>query len=56
MSLTRIEYDIGTGERTIIDVTAYKNEFGDVLVIDSIDPEPEGFQPFDPHEEELTKE
>jgi len=52
--LTRIEFDVTEGIRTVIDQTVYRNEEGHVVILDSIDPEPEGYEEIDPSE--LTKE
>lgn len=48
--LMRVEYDVISGERVEIDVIAYRNDAGDVLVLDAIDPTPEGYEAFDPGE------
>lgn len=55
MVLTRIECNILTGEREVIDQTAYRNSDGAVLILDSIEPTPEGFEPFNPYSTELTE-
>ena len=49
MSLFRREHDVITGETTIVDQSAYRNSDGDVIVLDSIDPAPDGY-------DELTQE
>lgn len=54
MKLTRIECDVLSGESEVIDQTAYRNEEGEVVVLDAIEPTPEGYEPFDPYAEELT--
>lgn len=44
-----------TGDITKVDQIAYKNENGDVLVLDAIDPTPEWYKSFDPYEEKPKK-
>lgn len=45
----RHEYSIQTGETLSIEQIAYRNKNGEVLVLDAIEPTPDGFEPFDPY-------
>lgn len=54
--LFRRIYDVQTGESQQIDQTAYRNSDGDILVLDAIEPTPEGYEAFDPEAEKLTEE
>lgn len=45
----RHEYNIQTGDSSSIEQLAYRDEGGSVIVLDAIDPAPEGFEPFDPY-------
>ena len=48
MSLVRYEQDVVTGERQEIEQLAYRNDDGDVIVLDDIEPTPKGYEVFDP--------
>lgn len=54
MDLIRFENNVITGESTSIEQTAYRDGLGNVLVLDSIDPEPNGYMAFDPSEDILS--
>ena len=46
--LFRTEFDVQSHESTVVEQSAYKNEDGDVMVIDAGDPVPDGFHKFTP--------
>jgi len=46
--LQRFEVNVRTGERTVIDQKAYKNDADEVLVLDAGESAPEGFKEFTP--------
>ena len=46
--LTRVEFNVSTGEKIEIEQIAYRNDEGDVIVLDAIDPTPDGFEEFTP--------
>lgn len=50
MNLVRHEYDVTTGIRTVIDQTAYRSEDDVILVLDSIEPTPDGFSEISPED------
>lgn len=50
MGLVRYEQNVTTGDASVVDQIAYKNKEGGILVLDAIDPTPEGYEEFDPHE------
>lgn len=49
----RIEADVNSGVSVQIEQKAYKNDNGDVLVIDASEVAPEGFIEFDPYAAEV---
>lgn len=48
MFLTRTELNVITGDQVEIVRQAYKNDAGDVIVLDAGDDEPDGYSAFDP--------
>lgn len=42
--MERIEVNVATGERSVIDQQAYIGEEGDIIVLDSSDPSPDGYE------------
>jgi hypothetical protein len=55
MGLSRFEFNVYTLERSEISQVAYRNKGGEIIVLDSGQKPPDGFIPFDPHDErELT--
>lgn len=51
MNIHRVEQNVSTGEVEVIDQIAYRNEAGDVLVLDAIETSPPGYVAFDPADE-----
>lgn len=55
MRLERKEHNVSTGESETIEMIAYRNDDGDVIVLDAIDPTPVGYVAFDPYSEPVDK-
>lgn len=45
----RREFDVVTKETVVVDQLAYKNKDGVIVVLDAIEPTPDGFEVFDPN-------
>ena len=46
--LHRVEYNVSTGERVDIAQAAYRDDLGDVVVLDAGESPPSGYVEFDP--------
>lgn len=55
MTLSRIEYNVSTHELIVIAQVAYRNSDLEVLVLDVGELAPNGYEAFDPTEDEVAE-